>query len=80
MDEYSPTRWFDEAIATQVNGLDDMHTKGPTIFRDSYTFRGNHWQSTDWAHFQDAVKAHQKYCMSDMDALFSQMGIRLGDH
>lgn len=80
MDEYSPTRWFDEAIATQVNGLDDMHTTGPTIFRDSYTFRGNHWQSTDWAHFQDAVKAHQKYCMSDMDALFSQMGIRLGDH
>lgn len=77
---YDPHKWFDEAIITQVNGIDDMQNKGLTLFKDSYSFKDAHWQSTDWAKFQSAIKAHQEYCMSDMEPLFSQMGVRLGDH
>lgn len=76
--EYSPHIWFDSAVKTSVRGLPDDMMPSLTIFKDHYQWKDN-WQNSDWYLFQEAIKTHQAFCITELTPLFEQMGVRLRD-
>jgi hypothetical protein len=50
-----------------------------TVFKDYYQWK-DHWQTSDWYLFQEAVKAHQAFCMNELVPLFEQMNVKLNQH
>ncbi|MFZ5774160.1 MAG: DUF6765 family protein [Thermodesulfobacteriota bacterium] len=79
MPEYEPRSWFDDAVDTEVVGLPDAVVPALTVFKDRYSWKEN-WKNSNWYHFQEAVKAHQAYCMVELAPLFQQMNVNLSDH
>jgi hypothetical protein len=77
--EYDPHAWFNDAVDTEVRGFPDSKMLNFTIFKDEYTWKPN-WQNSHWYKFQGAVKAHQAYCMTELDPLFRQMNVDLSKH
>ena len=77
--EYDPHAWFDSAVETSVEGLPDEFMPSLTVFKDHHQWKGN-WQNSDWYLFQEAVKAHQAFCMKELAPLFEQMNVKLSDH
>lgn len=76
--EYDEHAWFKDAVHTRVRGLPD-DTPGLTLFKDSYTWKPG-WQDSNWFRFQEAVKAHQAFCMVQLTPIFEQMGVDLHAH
>jgi hypothetical protein len=74
--EYDPHSWFNIAVETIVRGLPDNFIPSLTIFKDHYQWRDN-WHDSDWYLFQEAVKAHQAFCMIELAPLFEQMNVDL---
>jgi hypothetical protein len=62
-----------------VNGLPDAFTPALTVFKDHYRWKAD-WKNSDWYLFQEAVKAHQAFCMIELAPLFEQMNVKLGEH
>jgi len=77
--EYEPHAWFDTAVKTSVNALPDDFMPSLTMFEDHYHWKVN-WESSDWYLFQEAVKAHQAFCMIELTEVFKQMNVELGDY
>ncbi len=77
--EYDPRFWFDSAVETTVNGLPDEFVPALTVFEDRYEWKEN-WQNSDWYLFQEAIKAHQAFCMEELAQLFEQMNVNLSEH
>ena len=77
--EYDPHSWFKNAVETSVKGLPDKFLPTLTIFEDHYQWKDN-WQNSDWYLFQEAVKAHQAFCMNELSPLFEQMNVKLSEH
>jgi len=77
--EYDPNAWFNNAVKTTVNGLPDDNLIFLTIFKDHYEWKDN-WQNSDWYLFQEAVKAHQAFCMAELSPVFEQMNVTLSEH
>jgi hypothetical protein len=77
--DYDPHAWFDQAVETTVKGLPDTFLPTLTIFRDDYRWKDN-WQASDFFLFQEAIKAHQAFCMTALTPLFEQMNVTLHDH
>jgi hypothetical protein len=76
---YEPQAWFDSAVTTDMQGLPDDFMPSLTIFKDHYEWKNN-WQSSNWYLFQEAVKAHQAFCMDELKPLFMQMNVSLHEH
>ena len=79
MPEYDPHVWFDSAVKTSVVGLPDDFMPSLTVFKDHYQWKDN-WQTSDWYLFQEAVKAHQAFCMTELAPIFEQMNVDLRNH
>ncbi|MFH2011999.1 MAG: DUF6765 family protein [Pseudomonadota bacterium] len=79
MPEYNPQAWFESTVETEVRGLPDKFMPSLTIFKDYYKWKDN-WQNSDWYLFQEAAKAHQAFCMTELELLFKQMNVELSDH
>jgi len=77
--DYDPHAWFDSAVDTSVKGLPDSFLPSLTIFKDHYQWKDN-WQNSDWYLFQEAIKAHQAFCMVELDPIFNQMNVKLSEH
>jgi hypothetical protein len=77
--EYAPHTWFNSAVETTVKGIPDAYIPSLTIFKDHYQWKAN-WKNSDWYLFQEAVKAHQAFCMIELAPLFDQMNVKLGEH
>lgn len=60
-------------------GLPDDLMLALTVFEDEYEWKGD-WQSSDWYMFQEAVKAHQAFCMDELAPLFEQMNVNLSEY
>ncbi|GAB6096752.1 hypothetical protein JCM14469_30050 [Desulfatiferula olefinivorans] len=77
--DYDPRAWFDRAVATTVKGLPDTFLPSLTVFRDHYQWKDGYLTS-DFFLFQEAVKAHQAFCMVELSPLFEQMNVTLHNH
>lgn len=77
--DYEPRTWFNSAVETSIKGLPDDFMPSLTVFKDHHQWKGN-WQNSDWYLFQEAVKAHQAFCMKELTPLFEQMNVKLSDH
>ncbi len=77
--EYDPNGWFDEAVDTEVRGLEDSLPPELILFKDRYYWKAG-WEDSDWYKFQEAVKAHQAMCMKELQPVFDQMRVDLSKH
>jgi len=73
--------WFDEAIETDVQGLEDSHEglmSKITLFEDKYYWKeGVNKEETDWFKFQEAVKEHERVGLKLLGPIFARMKIEL---
>ncbi len=76
---YDQHGWFSDAVDTKVRGLPDTILPSLTIFKDEHTWKGPK-ETTHWYRFQEAVKAHQDFCMGLLKDIFDQMGVDLHQH
>lgn len=78
--DYDPHIWFNNAVETLINVIDDdSFMPAWTIFKDHYQWKSG-WKNSDWYLFQEAVKAHQAFCMDELGLLFNEMNVKLGEH
>jgi hypothetical protein len=79
--EYSPHTWMDDAVKTEVKGLPDT-VIGFTLFKDRHHWRTDRpaFDKSHWWKFQEAIKAHQEFCMGKLAPIFTQMGVDLRQH
>lgn len=71
--------WFDQAIETEVHGLEDSHEglKAKfTLFEDKYYWREDiNKKDTDWFKFQEAVKEQEKSGLRLIKPIFDKMKV-----
>jgi hypothetical protein len=81
LDKFNDRDWFNEAIETDVQGLEDSHEglkAKLTIFEDKYFWREDVTkEETDWFRFQEAVKAHEKAGRKLLRPIFSKMKVNI---
>lgn len=79
--DYNPLAWMDDAILTVVRGIPDSEP-GPTLLHDRHYWRADRpsYEVSHWWKFQEAVKAHQAFCMGRLAPVFRQMGVDLRQH
>lgn len=77
--EYDPNMWFDAAVQTKVKGLPDKLLPDHVLFKDRYFWKTG-WHDSDWFKFQEAIKAHQAMCMTELKLFFDQMEVDLTKH
>ena len=79
--DFDESKWFKDAIDTEVRGLEDSDSGLLSMFtmlRDKLFWKkGVNKEKTHWYRFQEAVKEHQAKAMEDLDKLFAKMGINL---
>jgi len=77
--EFAEDSWLDDAVKTDIRGREDSHEgikSKFTIFEDQYFWREDrNKKDTDWYKFQQAVKAHERFAMTRLDATFKQLGV-----
>jgi len=77
--EFSEESWLDDAIKTDIKGRKDSHEgilSKFTIFEDQYFWREDrNKKETDWFKFQEAVKAHERFSLTQLDDTFKQLGV-----
>ena len=78
---FDEKKWFDEAIETEVHGMEDSQDgilANFTIFKDkNYWKEGIIKEETSWYRFQQAVKEHERLALNLLSPTFAKMGIEL---
>lgn len=81
LDTFDDRDWFDEAIETEVQGLEDTHEglkSKLTLFEDKYYWReGVSPEDTHWYRFQEAVKEHEAFGLKLFKPVFESMGVEV---
>ena len=81
LETFNDRDWFDEAIETDVQGLEDSHEglmSKITLFEDKYYWKeGMNKEETDWFKFQEAVKEHERVGLKLLGPIFARMKIDL---
>lgn len=73
---YNYAYWFDVAIEQKVKGTRDFRygiMSKPTIFKDEYIWKNG--MENHWFRFQEAVKAHQKEVLPEINDVYKLMGV-----
>lgn len=78
--DYHPHAWRDEAIIVDIRGLPDDLWPSCPLLKDRCRWRNERPETTHWWRFQEAVKAHQAFCMERLVPIFTQMGVDLHQH
>jgi hypothetical protein len=80
-DAFDDRAWFDAAVDTETQGLEDSHEgiwSALTLFEDKYFWKeGVDREDTHWYRFQEAVKEHEREGIKLLSPLFRRMGINL---
>lgn len=81
LETFDDRDWFDEAIETEIHGLEDSHQgvmAKLTLFEDKYFWREDvSREDTDWFKFQEAVKEHEALGLKLLKPLFQAMTIEI---
>jgi len=77
--EFAEDSWLNNAVATDIKGRKDSHQgvlSKFTLFEDQYFWRQDrNKRDTDWFKFQEAVKAHERFALSQLGGIFQQLGV-----